>query len=50
MASPKIELFDPVTLGYMWHRGTIRERTKQLRRQALKSLVQKIPTGRRHFV
>jgi hypothetical protein len=43
-------LFDPVTLGYVLHRGTIRERNKQLRRQGLKSLMQKIRTGKSHFV
>jgi hypothetical protein len=43
-------LFDPVTLGYALHRGTIRERNKQLRRQGLKSLMQRIRTGKSHFV
>jgi hypothetical protein len=43
-------LFDPVTLGYVLYRGTIRERNKQLRRQGLKSLMQKIRTGKSHFV
>ena len=43
-------LFDPATLGYLLHRGTIRERNKQLRRQGIKSLVQRIRTGKSHFV
>jgi hypothetical protein len=43
-------LFDPVTLGYVLHRGTIRERNKQLRRQGIKSLLQRIRTGKSHFV
>jgi hypothetical protein len=43
-------LFDPVTLGYVLHWGTIRERNKQLRRQGIKSLLQRIRTGKSHFV
>jgi len=43
-------LFDPVTLGYVLHRGTIREREKQIRRQGIKSLVQRIRIGKSHFV
>jgi hypothetical protein len=43
-------LFDPVTLGYVLHRGAIRERNKELRRQGIKSLVQRIRTGKSHFV
>ena len=35
-------LFDPVTLGYLLHRGAIRDRNKQLRWQGIKSLVQQI--------
>jgi hypothetical protein len=43
-------LFDPVMLGYVLHRGAIRERDKQLQRQGIKSLVQRIRTGKSHFV
>jgi len=46
----EIPLFDPATLGYLLHRGAIRERNKQLRRQGIKSLVQRIRTGKSHFV
>jgi len=43
-------LFDPVTLGYVLRRGAIRDRNRQLRRQGIKSLVQRIRTGKSHFV
>jgi hypothetical protein len=43
-------LFDPATLGYLLHRGAIRERNKRLRWQGIKSLVQRIRTGKSHFV
>jgi hypothetical protein len=43
-------LFDPATLGYLLHRGTIRERNKRLRRQGIKSLVQRIRTEKSRFV
>src|ERR1700730_14194987 len=43
-------LFDPVTLGYVLHRGAIRDRNKRLRWQGIKSLVQRIRTGKNHFV
>ena len=31
------DLFDPVTLGYVLHRGTIRDRNKRLRWRGIKS-------------
>jgi hypothetical protein len=31
-------LFDPATLGYLLHRGAIRDRNKRLRWQGIKSL------------
>jgi hypothetical protein len=43
-------LFDPVTLGYVLHLGTIRDLNKRLRWQGIKSLVQRIRTGKSHFV
>jgi hypothetical protein len=43
-------LFDPVMLGYVLHRGAIRARNKRLRLQGIKSLVQRIRTGKSHFV
>jgi hypothetical protein len=43
-------LFDPVMLGYLLHRGAIRDRNKRLRWQGIKSWVQRIRTGKSHFV
>jgi len=43
-------LFDAVTLGYVLHRGAIRDRNKRLRWQGIKSLVLRIRTGKSHFV
>jgi hypothetical protein len=43
-------LFDPATLGYVLHRGAIRERHKQVRRRGIRSLMQKFRTGKSHFV
>jgi len=43
-------LFDPITLGYVLHRGAIRDRNKRLRWQGIRSLVQRIRTGKSHFV
>jgi hypothetical protein len=43
-------LFDPVTLGYVLHRGAIRDRNRRLRRQGIKSLMQRIRAGKSHFV
>jgi hypothetical protein len=37
-------------LGYVLHRGAIRERKKRVRGQGIKSLVQRIRTGKSHFV
>jgi hypothetical protein len=45
-----IPLFDPVRLGYLLDRGTIRDRNKRLRWQGIKYLMQRIRTGRSHFV
>jgi hypothetical protein len=42
-------LFDPAILGYVLHRGAIRDRNKRLRWQGIKSLVQRIRTGKSHF-
>jgi hypothetical protein len=39
-------LFDPATLGYVLHRGAIRDRNKRLRWQGIKSLVQRIRPAR----
>jgi hypothetical protein len=43
-------LFDAVALGYVLHRGGIRDRNKRLRWQGIKSLVLRIRTGKSHFV
>jgi hypothetical protein len=43
-------LFDAVTLGYVLHRGAIRDRNKRLRWQGIKSLLQRIRAGKIHFV
>jgi hypothetical protein len=43
-------LFDAVTLGYVLHRGAIRDRNKRLRWQGIKSLALRIRTGKSHFV
>jgi hypothetical protein len=43
-------LFDPVTLGYLLHRGTIRDHNKRIRWQGIKSLMQRIRTGKSDFV
>jgi hypothetical protein len=39
-------LFDPVTLGNVLHRGAIRDRNRRLHRQGIRSLVQRIRTGK----
>jgi len=39
-------LFDPVTLGYVLHRGAIRDRNKRLCWQGIKSLVLKFALTR----